>query len=470
MSRSTSDSSTPDLDRWARLAVEAPRYTSYPTAAELSPSFGPADAERVLVVAAARPSAPVSIYVHLPFCREMCWFCGCHALVARTADRIDRYLDALERETDRVAARLGNRRDVAELHFGGGSPSLLTPAQFERLWSSLSGRLRIRAETEASIEVDPRTVDPARMAAYRGAGIQRVSMGFQDLDAGVQAAIGRNQSAATSVRAYEWARAAGFGGVNIDLCYGLPEQTEQSFEDTVREVARLRPDRLALFGYAHVPAMKPLQARIDTATLPDAARRVRLFTAGRNLLLAAGYRAIGIDHFALPGDPLVRALDAGRLHRNFQGYTTSTTDTLVGLGLSAISDFGDAVVQNQRTLPGYLAAVDSGALATERGFVRSADDRVRGEIIRQLMCTFAVDVPDIERRFGVAFARDFAPELAELARLADDGLLTIAPERLDLSPLGKMLARNVATVFDAYRRRQGSAVEPHARRRFSLTV
>jgi len=288
----------------------------------------------------------------------------------------------------------------------------------------------------------------------------------------VQAAIGRNQSAAVSLRAFEWARAAGFGGVNVDLCYGLPEQTEDSFERTVREVATMRPDRLALFGYAHVPALKPLQRRIDARALPEAARRARLFAIGRDLLLEAGYRAVGIDHFALPGDPLVRALDGGRLQRNFQGYTTSATDTLVGFGLSAISDFGHAVAQNHRGLRDYLAATNDATPATERGFRRSPDDRVRGEVIRQIMCTFAVDFAAVERSFDVAVNSYFATELRELQRLADDGLLSVESDRIVLTPLGAMLARNVAVVFDAYRRRKplrptdGSA----ATRRFSTTV
>ena len=459
-----------DDERWARLAIEAPRYTSYPTAVEMSPHFGPAQAELALREADARPAAPLSLYVHLPFCRALCWFCGCHAAVARTDERVDRYLGAIERELAAVAALLPNRRVATEAHFGGGSPSLLTPTQFDRVWAALSSTFRISAEAEVSLEVDPRTVDPQRMAAYRRAGVRRISMGFQDLDARVQAAIGRNQSEATSWQAFAWARQAGFEGVNVDLCYGLPEQTEESMERTARAVAQGRPDRVALFGYAHVPAMKPLQRRIDDRALPDVKLRLRLFQLARGALLAAGYRAVGIDHFALPGDPLVRALDEGRLHRNFQGYTTTTTDTLLGFGLSAISDFGSALAQNQRSLVDYLGAADAGRLATERGFTRTAEDRLRGEIIRQLMCTFALDVPDIERRFDVPFARHFATEWGELERLAGEGLLSLSAERVTLSAAGRLLARNVAVVFDAYRKGRPRVSVGAATQRFSSTI
>jgi len=460
-----------DPDRWARLAIEAPRYTSYPTAVEMSAAFGPESAAQALRAADLRAADALSLYVHLPFCQALCWFCGCHAMVARSDERVQRYLGAVERELHQVAALLPNRRTASEIHFGGGSPSLLTPSQFDRVWGALAGTFRIAPSAELSLEVDPRTVDPERMAAYRRAGIQRVSMGFQDLDPKVQAAIGRDQSEAVSRQAFAWARQAGFTGVNVDLCYGLPAQSEAGMERTAREVARLRPDRVALFGYAHVPAMKPLQRRIDAATLPEVPLRLRLFRLARELLLSEGYRAVGIDHFALPGDALVRALDEGRLHRNFQGYTTMVTDTLLGFGLSAISDFGGALAQNQRSLGAYLAATDAGRLPTERGFVRTAEDRLRGEIIRQLMCAFSLDIPDIERRFAVTFADQFAPELEQLRRLGEDGLLSLSPQRITLTPAGRLLARNVAVVFDAYRRgRPRLPVLPSGSARFSSTI
>ncbi len=407
----------------ARFAVQAPRYTSYPTAIEFSPLLGPAQYLEALATAdEERPEAPLSLYVHLPFCREICWFCGCHSMAGHSPDRVRRYLRALGREIVLVAAHLPRRRRVAELHFGGGSPSLLDVPAFETLWISLNASFAIDRDAAVSIEVDPRTVDDDKWRAYQRAGVRRVSMGFQDLDEGVQAAIGRNQSTEVSRRAFESARRFGFDSINVDLCYGLPGQNERTFEATVREVMSLRPDRVAIFGYAHVPWMKPLQRKIDESALPAPPLRVRLLTLARELLVGDGYRAIGIDHFARPGDELARALDAGQLHRNFQGYTTTTTDALVGFGLSAISDLGRVLAQNHRTLRDYIAAVDEGTLPTERGALRSADDLLRGHIIRRLMCNFALDIPEVERRFSILVRGHLRPRARRAGRAPGVGL------------------------------------------------
>jgi oxygen-independent coproporphyrinogen-3 oxidase len=449
----------------ARFSIEAPRYTSYPTAAEFSAATT-ADHFRAALEEVGRTGAqPIALYVHLPFCRELCHFCGCHALIARTPERIDRYLEALDAESRVVARALGGRRPVGELHFGGGSPSFLEADDFERVLRSLRDAFPFAADAELSLEADPRTVDREKLLRYRRLGVRRLSFGFQDLDGGVQRAIGRNQSAEVSVRAYETARELGFDGINLDLCYGLPEQTDATFARTVSEVIALRPDRVAIFGYAHVPWMKPLQQLIPTASLPRADLRIRLMAAARDALLGAGYLAIGLDHFALPGDSLGRAAATGTLHRNFQGYTTTATDALVGLGLSAISDLPQGYFQNARALPGYNAATRAGLLATERGVLRSADDLLRGEIIRTLMCRGRLDIAEIERRFEISFAASFAAELADLDGLRRDGLLSLTPGELALTPLGSAFVRNVAKVFDAYRR--ASAQAP---RRFSMTA
>lgn len=453
----------------ARFAIEAPRYTSYPTAVEFSPALGPDEhAARLRRADAAGPDAPLSIYVHLPFCREMCDFCGCHALVARSPGRIVRYLDDLATEIALVAGHLPTRRRVSEVHLGGGSPSLLEPSETERLFGVLRSRFRVDGDAEISVEVDPRTVTRDKLATYRACGVRRISMGFQDLDAGVQAAIGRNQSAEVSESVFRDARAAGFDGINVDLCYGLPRQTEATFDATLRAVAALRPDRIAVFGYAHVPWLKPLQRRIDETSLPATDLRLRLLATARARLAEAGYRAIGIDHFALPGDPLCRALDDKRLHRNFQGYTTTSARDLIGLGLSAISDVGGAFVQNQRHLGPYHAALEAGRLPAERGIDRTPDDELRGHVIRRLMCDFELDVPEVEARFRIGFWSTFAAERPELERLAREGLVRLAADRVELTPLGCVFVRNVATVFDAHRRRgRGPAATTP---RFSKTV
>jgi oxygen-independent coproporphyrinogen-3 oxidase len=451
----------------ARFSIEAPRYTSYPTAAEFSTEVGDSAFRAALrEVGAARSGPPLGLYVHLPFCRELCRFCGCHALVARTQERIARYLGALASESMEVSEALGGRRPVGELHFGGGSPSLLEADDFERLVMSLRAAFPFLPQAALSLEADPRTVDLAKLERYRALGVRRISFGFQDLDIDVQRAIGRYQSAEISKSAFALARSVGFDGINIDLCYGLPEQTVETFSRTIAEVIALRPDRIAIFGYAHVPWLKPLQRLIEASALPLPELRIRLMAVAREAIVSAGYRAIGLDHFALPTDDLAQAAEAGTLNRNFQGYTTAQTDALIGLGLSAISDLPRGFFQNQRVLSRYYRATDERALATERGVLRTADDLLRGEIIRALMCRSQLDIAGIERRFGITFEDTFAPELPELRAFEDQGLLQLTARALHLTPLGAVFVRNVARTFDAHRRRD----LPRSSGRFSSTA
>jgi oxygen-independent coproporphyrinogen-3 oxidase len=450
------------LEDLKRFVIDVPRYTSYPTAAEFSTEV---DAELHGRQLRAHRGGPVSLYVHLPFCAELCHFCGCHALIARTPERIERYVRALDAESALVAGLLGQGRQVAELHFGGGSPSLLDADAFESVMNGLRSRFLFEPDAALSLEADPRTTDAGKLARYRSLGIHRLSFGFQDLDAGVQRAIGRNQSAAVSRAAFETARGLGFSGINVDLCYGLPAQNRATFADTIQTVVSLRPDRIALFGYAHVPWLKPRQRLIDAAALPRTDLRLQLVSDAHARLAAAGYVPIGFDHFALPEDPLARAAAGGTLHRNFQGYTTTRTDTLIGLGLSAISELPGAYAQNARSLRDYYAAVDAGRLPTERGVLRSAEDRLRGDLIRRLMCEFRLNVPAVEAQYQLSFPERFADELAALRALEDEGLVSVARDTIELTPLGRLFVRNVAVVFDAHRRKPGPAVS-----RFSASV
>jgi oxygen-independent coproporphyrinogen-3 oxidase len=454
------------VNEMARFSIEAPRYTSYPTAAEFSAAIGEREFRRALAeVGVGDARAPIALYVHLPFCRAICHFCGCHALIARTPERIDGYLAALGAEAGEVARALGGRRRVGELHFGGGSPSLLEADQFEKMMRGLRAAFPFADDATISIEADPRTTDAEKLRRYRALGVGRISFGFQDLDDGVQRAIGRNQSAEVSRRAFALARDLGFEGINVDLCYGLPEQTEATFAHTIAEVIALRPDRVAIFGYAHVPWMKPMQRLINASALPRAELRLRLMAAARAALIDGGYRAIGLDHFALPHDDLARAAEGGTLNRNFQGYTTTNVDALIGLGLSAISDLPSGYFQNQRKLPDYHQVVTRPGVAVERGVLRTGDDRLRGEIIRDLMCRFRLDMADVAQRFGISFEDRFAPELDELRALEEQGLVQVGPAMVDLTPLGTVFVRNVARVFDAYRRAPATAERP----RFSST-
>lgn len=458
-----------DLADLKHLVIDVPRYTSYPTAAEFSTSVGADAHAAALRAAATRAGAPVSLYVHLPFCRTICHFCGCHALAARTPERITRYLDALGREIGLVGTLLGGARPVTELHFGGGSPSLLSPADFTRLMGTLRSHLPFAPDAAIALEADPRTTDADKLACYRAQGVQRLSFGFQDLDPAVQRAIGRDQSAETSRAAFRLARQHGFAGINIDLCYGLPEQTAATFAHTVDEVVALRPERIALFGYAHVPWMKPKQRMIVASALPDVDLRLRLMAGAHATITAAGYQPIGFDHFALPDDPLARAARAGRLHRNFQGYTTSATDTLLGLGLSAISDLPSGYAQNARDLGAYQAAVDEDRLPTERGALRSAEDGLRGDLIRRIMCNFRLDFAEVERVHGLpSFRNAFAAELDALEHLERQGLVTVFDGSLELTERGRLFVRNVAVVFDGYRKT--APVRDAGAARFSASV
>lgn len=461
-------------EEMARFSIEAPRYTSYPTAADFVPEIGARDFREALAalpVGSAQAPLSVGLYVHLPFCREICHFCGCHALVARSPERITRYLGCLAAEAAAVGRVLGGGRVVAELHFGGGSPSFLEADAFERMVSGLRSAFAFAALASVSLEADPRTTDLTKLRRYRALGVGRISFGVQDLDEEVQRAIGRNQGREISLRAYAQAREVGFEGVNLDLCYGLPGQTEATMAATVSDVIALRPDRVALFGYAHVPWMKPMQRLIPAASLPRPDLRIRLVASARAAFIDAGYQVIGLDHFALPSDELARAAVAGSLHRNFQGYTVTGTAALLGLGTSAISDLPRGYFQNQRNLGDYHRAVDSDGLATERGVLRTAEDRVRGEIIRSLMCHGHLDLTAIEQRFDLVFTTAFATEIAALRDLEAEGLVRLDLEgrRLELTPLGTVFVRNVARVFDAHRR-AGGDVRASAPARFSATV
>jgi oxygen-independent coproporphyrinogen-3 oxidase len=460
-------------EEMARFSIEAPRYTSYPTAAEFVPEVGARDFREALAalpVGSRQAPLPVGVYVHLPFCREICHFCGCHALVARTPERIARYLGCLATEATSVGRLLGDGRVVAELHFGGGSPSFLAADDFERVVTALRRAFAFEATASVSLEADPRTTDLDKLRRYRALGVGRISFGIQDLDEGVQRAIGRDQGRDVSLRAYALAREVGFEGINLNLCYGLPGQTEATMAATVDDVIALGPDRVALFGYAHVPWMKPMQRLIPAASLPRSDLRVRLVARARAAFIDAGYQAIGLDHFALPSDELARAAAAGTLHRNFQGYTATSTDALIGLGTSAISDLPRGYFQNDRNLGAYLRAAGTGDVATERGVLRTADDILRGEIIRSLMCRGHLDLSAIERRFELVFTTAFAPEIAALRRLEADGLvrLDLDRRRLDLTTLGTVFVRNVARVFDAHRR--ADSARAVAAPRFSATV
>jgi len=432
-----------------------PRYTSYPTADRFTPEFGPTDYVAALARAdREHPGEPLSVYVHLPFCEALCTYCGCNVVVSRSETTRGRYLDRLAREIAMVAEHLPNRRTISQLHLGGGTPNSYSDAELTELMTILRGHFEIPADAEVAIEIDPRHAEPSRIAHLRSIGFNRVSMGVQDFAPKVQSAINRITPFARVRELVDAAREAGFVSVNLDLIYGLPFQTMADFNRTLQKVFALRPDRVALYSFAWVPWVKPHQKGIDQATLPDRDTKIGLFCDARKAFLDAGYHAIGMDHFALPEDELAVAQAEGRLRRNFQGYTAMKVRDVLGFGLSAIGDIGGAYIQSTKKLHDYNKLIDAGAFPTERGLARDADDEVRRWMIHELMCNFHVDDEELGRRFGLSLAGDFAPELAELAAREDLArLIDVGAGRVDVSPLGRLFVRNVASVFDARLRR-----------------
>jgi oxygen-independent coproporphyrinogen-3 oxidase len=434
-----------------RMSGAGPRYTSYPTAPEWSDAFGDGDMRAALARAAKTPSEPLSLYVHIPFCARMCLFCGCTVEITRARERVTRYLDALEREIAMTAQALGPRRGVLQIHWGGGTPTHLDPAELRRLFGMLSANFEIDPSAEISIEVHPHVTTFEQIDTLVELGFNRISMGVQDLDPNVQAVIHRDQTTEETERLVAHCRARGVDGVNLDLMYGLPEQTEATFGATLDTIARIRPDRLAVYGYAHVPWMKKHQTALERHALPDAVQRARLFAVAIERLSAAGYEIIGLDHFALRSDALSKALADGSLQRNFMGYTTRAADEMLAFGMSAIGDIGGAFVQNERETRAYEQRIREGRFATVRGLVRSAEDDLRRAAIQALMCKMRLDLDELGARTGRSdLGPHFATEWRALQPLAELGFCTLEPRVVEVTPTGRLFLRHLAMVFDEY--------------------
>ena len=428
-----------------RAEQKVPRYTSYPTAPLFSAAVGPEVYGSWL--AAVLPDATLSLYLHVPFCTEICLYCGCHTKAAKRRDPIDRYADILAREIDLVGAATG-RRKVVHLHWGGGTPSILGEQRLRRLVDTLGSIFDLSALHEHAIELDPRHVTASLAGALADLGVNRASLGVQDFSPRVQRAIGRIQPFDVVAAAVAHLRNAGIGRINVDLMYGLPRQTADDVMQNTQLAATLAPQRIAIFGYAHVPWLKANQRRIDEAALPGSRERIEHARIASETLTGLGYVAVGLDHFARPSDELVIAAGGGRLHRNFQGYTTDQADALIGLGASAIGKLPHGFVQNAADIGGYSRAIDAGRLATARGLALSADDRLRAGIIERLMCDLCVDLD------AVAGDADFSAELSALQPLADDGVAHIDGRRVTITEQGRPFVRLVAAAFDTYLSRE----------------
>ena len=427
-----------------------PRYTSYPTAPHFNAGVDGACYSGWLKALAA--GTTTSLYLHVPFCRSMCWYCGCHTTVALRNGPIVDYLAALRGEIALVAEQLSAPLDVRHIHFGGGTPTILEPADFAALVALLRQRFAVHPQAEIAVEIDPRRLDPAMTAALAGAGVNRASLGVQSFDPVVQKAINRIQSVEQTAAVITGLRAAGIGAVSFDLIYGLPKQTRQSCLDTVEQCLELRPDRFSIFGYAHVPEFKKHQRRIATADLPDGEERHEQAEAMAQSLADAGYVRIGLDHFARPDDPMARAQSEGRLRRNFQGYTTDPCEALIGFGASAIGRLPQGYIQNEVVIGRYAERIADSALPAARGYRLTSEDRLRAELIERVMCDLAVDIDDVCARHPID-AGILASSRRELGQLAQEGLVSFDGSRVRLPEDSRLFVRKVASVFDAYMER-----------------
>lgn len=430
-----------------RYAKPVPRYTSYPTAPHFHAGIDGATYADWL---GSLPQAtPLSLYVHIPFCDRLCWFCGCHTKQVLRYDPIAAYLPAVYREVETVAELLNGRGHIVALHLGGGSPSMLRSEDLIGLSTRVRRQFAVNADIEFSIEIDPNDMTDDRYDAFAAAGVTRISVGVQDFNPMVQTAINRIQTFEQTKAVVDGMRQRGVTSVNLDVLYGLPHQTVASVEATVDQVLAMDPDRLALFGYAHVPWMKTHQRMIDETALPGIAERLRQSIAAAERICAAGYVAIGIDHFARPGDSLAIAAGAGKLHRNFQGYTTDQAPALIGLGASSIGSLPQGYVQNITATGEYIRAVREGGLAIARGLECNAEDRMRGWVIERLMCDFAVSVDELTRRFRES-AAPVVKEMAYAALCDPDGVVAFDGSTFSVTELGRPFVRSVASAFDTY--------------------
>ncbi len=442
-----------DRELLTRYDRPGPRYTSYPTAPQFDSRFDEsAFREQALATNADLIPRQLSLYLHVPYCFSPCFYCGCNRIITRDTSRAEPYVERLLRQIESVASLFDRDREVVQIHLGGGTPNFLRPHHLRQLFGSLARHFSFSSDAhrDFSIEIDPRFIQPGDIEAYADIGLNRASLGVQDFDPEVQRAVNRVQSVEQTLDVIERCRASGFRSVNVDLIYGLPKQTLAGFSRTLDTVLAARPDRLAIYGYAHMPSMFKAQRQIEQSDLPDAATRLALLQAAIEKLSAAGYRYIGMDHFALPEDDLSLAQEAGKLHRNFMGYTTHADCDLIGLGVSAISHVGDSFSQGPRDLASWEISVDQGHIPVWRGLRMSGDDVIRADVIQQLMCQGEIDIGRIEHRYDIDFHEYFAVAVAGLRALEADGLLTLDARRVSATSRGRLLLRIIAMCFDNY--------------------
>ncbi|MBD3218549.1 MAG: oxygen-independent coproporphyrinogen III oxidase [candidate division Zixibacteria bacterium] len=427
-----------------------PRYTSYPMVPVWKDDFGHEQYIRALRNASELPDEPLSLYLHIPFCRKRCWFCGCNTTTLKKEDTHLSYLDFVDKELTMAVKSLAERRKVSQFHWGGGTPSCLSNESTIKAFEIFSNRFEFSEKAEISIELDPRVTDDKRVQLLKSLGFSRLSFGVQDFSADIQAAIGRNQDEKKTIDLYKYCRSEGFEGVNFDLIYGLPQQTLDVLKSTVEKTIELRPDRIALYNFAYLPDSKPHQRLIKPEDLPSPAEKLQLFLTAREMFLESGYKLIGMDHFVLPQDELAKAQAEGKLRRNFMGYTVRAAEDWLGFGMSSISYVDRSFAQNLSTLAEYEKRIEEDRFAVYRGMRLSEDDILRQNLISDLMCNFKIDISELESKFSIKFDEYFEDALEALKIFEDDGLLNRNENVYELTDMGKIFIRNIAMAFDAY--------------------
>lgn len=430
-----------------------PRYTSYPPATELKPEFAELDF-RTAIAVGNHKQTPISLYCHIPFCETACYFCGCNTIITQRRELADPYLNYLARNIEQLASLIDGQRKVHQLHWGGGTPNYLNLSQIEFLWNTLNRYFSLDPAAEVSIEINPRYVDKNYIFFLKSLGFNRISFGIQDFNPEVQAAVNRIQPESMLFDVMSWIREAGFESVNVDLIYGLPYQTLYTFKETVQKTIELNPDRIAVFNFAYVPWIKPIQKKISQEALPPASEKLKILQMTIAELTEKDYVFIGMDHFAKPNDELTIAQRAGKLHRNFQGYTTKPKSDLFGFGITSISMLHDVYIQNHKRLKEFYGAINEGRLPIEKGVTLTQDDIIRRTIIMELMCQFQLAQQDVEEKYHMGFDIDFDDyfwrEMPKLKTLEADGLVKLYSDGIEITPIGRLLIRNIASVFDAY--------------------
>ena len=450
MTIKTVEFNTELLKKYARAL---PRYTSYPPATELTETFDLQSFTNAIKVG-NQSQTPLSLYCHIPFCETPCYFCGCNTLITQKKEVAEPYLDYVFRNIDQVAGLVDSQRKVNQLHWGGGTPNYLNLEQVEKLWTKMSDTFPFEENAEVSIEINPKYVDKNYLLFLRNLGFNRISFGIQDFNPEVQTAINRVQTETMLFNVMDWIREAGFESVNVDLVYGLPYQTLETFRETIDKTVKLNPDRIAVFSFAYVPWLKPVQKRLPETALPNSEEKLRILRMSIEELTAQGYVFIGMDHFAKPDDELAIAQQKGELHRNFQGYTTKPESDLLSFGMTGISMLHDVFTQNQKRIKDYYRDIDANQFPIAKGVKLHAEDHLRQAIIIELMCQFHLSPKRLEEKYDIKlnakFSDYFASEFSELKQLAKDGLVEIQGEEIEVTPTGRLLIRNIASVFDTY--------------------